>query len=287
MHALGPTAFRANAPLPTVALLIPSKNRHALLTKSLPSWQRACAGEKANAEIIICDQSPTPFSHPGITVFHAPQLTGLPAARNYLLARCQADVVIFLDDDTDVAADFVSLAQQLAHNETAVVAWGPVMERRSQWTRRLHRVVHLGIFHDPRRHTYAPCDRTTRQLFGCCFAVRTNIARQFGFDARRPGYALGEDADFFTRLSTRYPGGVRFSSVLRAIHRRDGHDRASAHQRGFAKARFLRWWARRHGRHNPCTLVHLAIALIAAASGWGHERGNFFGVWQGLWHSEA
>jgi GT2 family glycosyltransferase len=276
-----PALTNALSARPSVALLVPSKNRHALLEKSLPSWQRACA-ELGNASILICDQSPTAFSHPEITVFHAPHLSGLPAARNYLLARCTAEVVIFLDDDSDIAADFVQVVQRLAAHEPHFVAWGPIIEQRSRWINRLHRLTQLGIFSDDRRHTYAPCDRPTRLLFGCCFAVRTHIARDIGFDARRAGYALGEDADFFIRLTQRYPRSVRFARDLRAFHRRDGHDRASPNERGYAKARFLCWWARRHGRHQPCTLFHLALALIAAASGRGNERGNLFGVLRGL-----
>jgi glycosyltransferase involved in cell wall biosynthesis len=266
---------------PTVALLIPSKNRHDCLQRSLPSWQ--IAAKAANADIIICDQSLRVFSAPDVTVLHRPQLNGLPAARNELLANCQADVVIFVDDDTDIAPDLLTTVQILAQREITMMAWGPVIEVRSWWIRCAHRLVQLGVFADPRRRTHGASDQRSSLLFGCCFAVRRNVACAIGFDARRSGYALGEDADFFRRLNA--PAAriaSRFSRHLHATHRKDGQDRSNPWQRGVDKGAFLRWWARQHGSQNPMTILHLGLALAAAASGFGQESASWRGVLAGL-----
>jgi GT2 family glycosyltransferase len=269
----------------SIDILIPTRNRHDCLAQSLPSLRRAAA--HGHSQIIICDQSPKPFTAPDIITLHRPDLNGLPAARNVLLEYSQADVVIFLDDDTDITIDFVVTVRRLAHSEPHFTAWGPVIEQRGRWLRRLHRLVHLGVFADARRQTTGPFDHPTTLLFGCCFAVRRIAALAVGFDARRPGYALGEDADFFYRLryaDHRHQGRLvaRFCRQLSAIHRRDGHDRADPVARGRAKGAFLWWWARRHGGHHPLTLIHLGIALLAAASGFGAEPANWRGVCQGL-----
>lgn len=265
---------------PSVDLLIPTRNRAECLRRSLPSWVAAAAGR---AGIILCDQSPQPFAAPNVRVLHRPELSGLPAARNALLAASSAEVVVFLDDDCEIDAGFVAEVQRLAAREPRLLAWGPVVERRGRWTRRLHRLVHLGAFADPRRLQPGANDQATRALFGCCFAVRRAAARAIGFDARRPGYALGEDFDFFLRLSAAHPAPcARFVRRLRALHRQDGADRADRERRGWAKGAYLRWLARRHGGGNPATLLHLGLAVLAAASGRGQEPASWRGVLAGL-----
>jgi GT2 family glycosyltransferase len=264
-----------------IDLLIPSRDRHDCLRRSLPSL-RAVAAPLA-ARILVCDQSREPFAADGITVLHRPAISGLPAARNVLLAASDAEVVLFLDDDTDPAPDLLVRLAAIAARERHLLAWGPVVEARGRWTRRLHRLVHLGAFSDPRRLVAGDCDRLSRALFGCCFAVRRSAALDVGFDARRPGYALGEDLDFFLRLHAAHGRPVaRFSAALRAVHRRDGHDRAGRFARGVAKGSFLRWLARRHGGGNPATLLHLGLAALAAASGRGEEPAGWLGVAAGI-----
>jgi len=236
-----------------LALLIPSKARHGELARSLSGLQRT------RTPILICDQSPQPFSHPGVTVLHRPDLSGLPAARNALLQATDAKVVVFLDDDTDVAPDLLREVERLAAAEPHIAAWGAVVEARGAWARWLHRLLHLGCLRDSRRLTSRRIDRETRELFGCCFAVRRAAALAVGgFDARMPGYALGEDRDFCWRL---HQAGyrLRFASGLRAHHRAVGGQRPPL----AARLRYLHWFVSRHGRGNPASVVHAAVTMTA------------------------
>ena len=241
----------------TLAVLIPSKHRHAELARSLPGVLAMARG--CGAEVVVCDQSAIACAHPGVRVLHRPELAGLPAARNALLAASAAEVVLFLDDDSDPAADLGERILGLAAAEPHTAAWGPVVETRGAWARRLHRLLHLGCLRDVRRLTSRRCDRATRELFGCCFAVRRAAALAIGgFDARLPGYALGEDRDFGWRLHT---AGfrLRFASGLRAHHRAAGGQRPPLK----ARLRYLRWFAARHGRGNPATVLHLLLTATA------------------------
>jgi glycosyltransferase involved in cell wall biosynthesis len=277
----------------TLAFLIPTRDRHDSLRQTLETVVPAAA--KVGAEVLICDQSAEPFpARPGVRVLHRRDLPGLPAARNALLAATGTEVVCFLDDDTDLAPDFGERLRDLAECEPERLGWGPVVETRPPWTRRLHRLGQLGVFHDPRRLLVRRADRPTTVLFGCCFAVRRAAALMALFDARRGGYALGEDLDFFLRLAvttarqpapaapTPRPAPFRFAAGLRAHHRRDGAGRATPRERGRAKAAFLVWLARRHGGRNPFTLFHLGLALVAAAAGRGLEPADGYGIWLGL-----
>ena len=259
-----------------INLVIPTKNRHDSLELTL----RRC--KTLTSPIHICDQSPVPFSHSG--TLHRPDLNGLPAARNVLLAASDADIVVLLDDDTDLAKDFVKNLLICIARWPDAAGWGPVLEVRPGRIRRLHRLIHLGCFHDPRRLTGARIDAPTSALFGACFAVRRDVALAVGFDERRPGYALGEDLDFCRRVAARVGQAqpFRFCRDLRAIHRCDGANRADPLKRGKAKGEFLVWMARRHGGRNPCTILHLLLALLVATLGQGREPGSARGVWRGV-----
>lgn len=255
-----------------IELAIPTKNRHDSLTRTLR------LADATGASILICDQTSQPFARPG--TLHRPDLNGLPAARNALLVASTADFVVFIDDDTDLAADFVERLRECIVRWPNAAGWGPVLEVRPRVVRRIHRLVHLGCLHDPRRLTGARSDQPTTALFGACFAVRRAEALAVGFDARRPGYALGEDLDFCKRLAAGRE--FRFCRDLRVIHRCDGTNRAEPLKRGKAKGEFLVWMARRHGGRNPCTILHLLLAVLVAALGQGREPGSARGVWRGV-----
>src|SRR5207244_2378726 len=84
--------------------------------------------------------------------------TGLPAARNVLLAASTAELVCFLDDDVDVGRDLGERLLICAASEPDLVGWGPVVEVRPPAVRRLHRLGQLGSLRDPRRLLARRCD---------------------------------------------------------------------------------------------------------------------------------
>lgn len=268
-----------------LAFLIPSKNRHHTLRRWLPGVARAASA--CAARVLVCDQSPEPFPSPpaGVEVLHRPALSGLPAARNHLLeAAAGCDVVCFLDDDTQIAADFATELLALASSQPATAGWGPVVELRRRPLRRLFRCAQLGALADERRRLGRRQAGATGALFGCAMAFRTAAIGDLHFDERLHGYALGEDLDFCRRLGGRL--GVarpfRFDARLRAIHHADGAGRADPWRRGRDKAELLVRLARRFGGGNPATLPHLLTALAAAAGGRGREPGSAAGVLAGL-----
>lgn len=237
-----------------IQILIPTKGRHERLATTLA---------QLDGDVLVCDQSPDPRPPHGARYLHRPDLSGLPAARNRLLRAATAEWVLFLDDDAVPAPGFLDELAALIAAQPAVVAWGPVVESRTRCLRRAHRALQLGALRDPRRLTAGPADLPTRALFGCCFAVRrTHAIACGGFDQRRRGYALGEDLDFFLRLA----GEKRFAASLRCTHHEDRCQRADPVARGRAKGATLRWLARRHGRGNPATAIHLGLACLAAAA---------------------
>lgn len=265
---------------PSLDFLIPTKNRCESLLRTLQSVSRSA--RQADAGILICDQSASPILLPHnlpARILHRPDLAGLPAARNVLLQASKADVVCFLDDDVDLASDFGLVLKRLAELEPEMAAWGPVVETRGIWARRLHRLAQHGAQRDARRLVSHRVDRETSALFGCAFAVRREKALNIhGFDARMFGYGLGEDLDFFRRFA---PNRIRFAAELKCIHRLDVRQRADSFKRGILKARLALRLAR-HSQGDPCAPIHLALALAAAASGAGREPASPLGVVAGF-----
>lgn len=266
-----------------LAFLIPTKDRHPTLARWLPSVLRAAG--RCGAAVLVCDQSARPFpAPPGVTVLHHPGLAGLPAARNALLAACPAaEVVCFLDDDTEVATDFGQRLLEHAAGDLRAAGWGPVAEVRPRRLRRLFRLAQVGALADMRRRLGRRRDLASDALFGCAMAFRREALGPVRFDARLRGYGLGEDLDFCRRLAAhcgrRQP--YRLCADLRAIHHNASANRADPVARGCAKGRLLLWLARRHGGGNPATLGHLLLALAAAAMGKGQEPASWRGVLRG------
>lgn len=267
-----------------LAFLIPTKDRHTTLARWLPSVLRAAG--RCGATVLVCDQSARPFPAPdGVTVLHRPDLPGLPAARNVLIAACPAaEVVCFLDDDTEVAADFGLRLAAHAAGDPRAAGWGPVVELRPRRLRRLFRLAQFGALADVRRRLGRRQDAASDVLFGCAMAFRRDALGPVRFDARLRGYGLGEDLDFCRRLAARHGRRrpFRLCADLRAIHHNDTANRADPLARGHAKGRFLLWLARRHGGGNPATLGHLLLALAAACSGRGQEPASWRGVLAGI-----
>ena len=266
-----------------LAFLIPSRDRPATLARWLPSVIRAA--QHCGAEILICDQSAQPFPAAAqVQVLHRPALSGLPAARNVLLAATTAPVVCFLDDDCAIASDFGLRLLSHARQEPTALGWGPIVELRPIGLRRLFRVAQLGALADDRRLVGRRSDRPARALFGCAMAFRSAAIKAVGFDARRAGYALGEDLDACRRVAEQ--AGIsqpfQWCADLRAVHHEERSGRADRWQRGRDKGRFLHWLARRHGHGNPATLLHLALALAAACAGRGREPAHPLAVLAGV-----
>ena len=261
----------------SLALLVPSRARHRALRRCLR------CNALGDDQTLVCDQSPTPFADPGPwRILHRPELPGLTAARNLLLRSTTATVVVFIDDDVVLAPAFFDCLRRLVAAEPGIAAWGPVVETRGLWTRRMHRLSQLGAMRDPRRLTTSPADLPTRALFGCCFAVRRAAALAVGgFDQRFTGYGLGEDLDFFLRLH-RAGYRARFCRDLACHHHQEPAGRDDRYRRGLGKGRLLRHLARRHGHDNPATVLHLGLAAVAAMSGYGREPADIHAVLHGL-----
>jgi glucosyl-dolichyl phosphate glucuronosyltransferase len=201
------------------SIVIASYNRAELLTETLISLQahlHAAAAMQTTQVVLVDNNSPdsTPavmaqwrdaFTH--CVCVSEPQ-QGLSYARNAGIAHALADVVVFLDDDVELADHWLAeLLQPFARPEIAVVG-GKVLAFGSgalpDWLPREYGYL-VSVF-DPFNTA-----QETDKVIGANFAVRTSALRSAGqFDPKlgRTGSKLlgGEEVDLFNRI--RSAGGT-------------------------------------------------------------------------------
>lgn len=170
--------------------------------------------------IVICpakaeDVGDVLNSHPAVEIVLGPP--GLPHQRNTILSQCNADVLLFLDDDFLMQPEYIGELEKLfVSNPEVVVATGLVTADGIRGPgfsveegRRLLVDLHVN---------QEPIIRETYGGYGCNMAVRLETVRQhcLEFDENLPLYAWLEDIDFSRQLA-KY-GRIIKSSMLRGVH---------------------------------------------------------------------
>jgi GT2 family glycosyltransferase len=104
-----------------LSIIIPTKDRHSILDKSLSLAFKAI--QSLNAEIIVVNDSKTnsvdiPSAYTGkVRMINNPK-SGVASARNLGAKKAQADLLLFLDDDMWISEDNLLTTLSLHHNQT-------------------------------------------------------------------------------------------------------------------------------------------------------------------------
>jgi glycosyltransferase involved in cell wall biosynthesis len=208
---------RPGAALPTLTVVIASKNRSKDIHKCLSSIR---AQRTQPDEIIVIDQSETPYdlsSFGPIVHVYNPRLKGLTAARNASLDLIRSDLVLFLDDDVELTTDCVAyIADDFVRRPKAIglglnITWP---ESRGVLARFWRLIFEHGFFN------YKPIRRRTgtelRRVIGCAMAFRFWLFSHERFDESLTGYGLGEDLEFSVRSRRR--GELWMCDRARVVH---------------------------------------------------------------------
>lgn len=203
-------------------------NRQSLVWAVILNWNglddtRACLASldqlqcaPATLHVLVIDNGSTPdpsatlrHEFPAVEVVRFATNQGFAAGCNYGMERALAagaDYVLLLNNDTIVAADFLSgLINQLAADPAAGIA-GPLICYADQpqrvWFAGATMLPALGYF--SHRYLNQPRSRVPQQPFasdyitGCCMLIDADVLRRIGlFDARY--FAYFEDAEFCMR----------------------------------------------------------------------------------------
>lgn len=235
--------------MPTVAIVIPTRNRRDSLRNALRSIARQTT---APLEIIIVDQSPGSAddatelvalcSPTEVNYIWDPTILGLTLARNRALEVTRGDIVLFLDDDITLYPDFVErlmAAYRELPDATGISGipdnyqppgtffywWSRIFTRGPFWNDRFPAYWNAQALKSPQRVT---------QMSGGMMSLQRARLGSVRFDGNLRGVSDGEDVDFCVRLAGTYYIDPR----CRLTHHFDATGRERDH------------WTRRHARAN-------------------------------------
>jgi GT2 family glycosyltransferase len=278
--------------VPSVSVIIPTKDRVSELSLTLRTlFQQSFVFR----QLIIVDQSTTDESRKAtdrewqagpaalrdslkLDYIWDPQISGGAVARNRAMEHAQAEVWLFLDDDVELATDFLERLLEVYARDPEVVGVSGIItnyRRPSAFFRAWSLVFECGPFHDERQPIYWNADRlrqcqsvVVRKLGGGLMSFRASSIRGLRFDDSLHGVSLGEDVDFCARLGPR--AKLVIAPRARLKHNQSPVGRSGDHwlRKHALSAHYLyhRNWNR--GVKNRLCLVWLSFghALVATLS---------------------
>jgi GT2 family glycosyltransferase len=215
-------------PAPRFSLVIATLGRPGVLRETLATVARC---DPPPAEVIVVDGDAAGSAEPVASaagVRYDRARTGLTAQRNAGLDMATGDVVVFVDDDTDVDPGLFAALPRAYGDPGVAGATGRVVDRdlrrfgnmRSRWRRLVPGGGPEGSltrFGYPRRVQDETRERDVEYMLGGLMSARRDLARRVRFDERLAGYGLLEDEDFSYRLSR--VGRLRFVPDAVVVHR--------------------------------------------------------------------
>ena len=216
---------------PRFSVVMATRGRPATLRETLRSVARC---EPPPEETIVVDGAEGRSAEPvareaGARYAHS--APGLTVQRNAGLDLAQGDVVVFVDDDTELDPDLLAALRRGYRDPDVVGATGPVHDRdlrrfgnmRSRWRRLLPGGGREGAqtrFGYPRWVQDQTRERDVEHMLGGLMSARRELAARVRFDERLSGYSYLEDEDFSYRLSRL--GRIRFLPDAQVIHKNVG-----------------------------------------------------------------
>lgn len=210
---------------------------------------------------------------------------GLCVQRNEILARCDADVIVFFDDDFYPADDYLERVVALLSLQPDIViatnrpaldgATGPGVPH-DEAVRALAKLARSPAARAPRtRGTYGG--------YGCNMAIRMGPVRQFRvrFDEDLPLYGWLEDIDFSRQLAPY--GRIVSCSALRGVHLGTKGGRTSGVQLGYSQIANPLYMLRKRTMDVPYALKHMGrnvaknVVRAPRPEPWVDRRGRLKG----------
>jgi glucosyl-dolichyl phosphate glucuronosyltransferase len=212
--------------LPSVSIVVPSKNRPAEIQRMLNSVR---AQATMPIEVIVVDQSTPAYRiepFPGLHLLHDPAIGGASAARNRGAEIARGDIVLFLDDDVVLESDCVDEIRRAFAERPDLV--GAQCTIHNPWTDAplslydiSTRIFEHGFFDSrPKRRRG---ESVPRLIDGLASAYRRELLREERFDEGLPGYSLAEDWDLTKRAALH--GALTIVPAARVRHEHSSTNR--------------------------------------------------------------
>jgi glycosyltransferase involved in cell wall biosynthesis len=274
------------------SVVLATMGRPAVLSETLASVARC---DPPPAEIVVVDGDESRSAEAAardlgneIPVRYSPSRAGLTVQRNVGLDLAEGDVVVFVDDDTEVDPGLFAALAEGYRDPGVVGVTGRVVDRdlrrfgnmRSRWRRLLPgggREGSLTRFGYPRRVQDETREHDVEYMLGGLMSARAEPARRIRFDEELRGYGLLEDEDFSYRLSRL--GRIRFLPSASVVHRNVGAERKLSRARAFNRTVVVNrtYLFRKNFRRTPVARAQFALLIGVLAV---HRAVN--GEWDGV-----
>jgi GT2 family glycosyltransferase len=275
----------------TVTLIIPTKGRPAdlelavqsVLRQSIRAHQLIIVDQSANHEsrCLVEQQWARARADLGgamkLSYFHDPAISGLAMARNRAIEAAEGQVLLFLDDDVYLEADFLEQVMAVYARDPRVAGVSGIITNYSPGPlvfRCWNAIFVWGPFYDERQPIYWRADHLrdsqpipVRRFGGGLMSFRAKYIDGLRFDEKLHGVCDGEDVDFCARLqNTNAP--LVIAPRARLIHKQSPLGRLPDHwtRRDSRAARYLfnKHWNR--GFKNRLCFFWLVVGYAGAAS---------------------
>lgn len=197
-------------------------------------------------------------SLPGVEVLIPPQ-KGLPAQRNASIPRITTPYTLFLDDDVELASDYIASMQLLfgkrpdLHLAMADMAADGARTDTGYSHARAQQIL--------LQHALSNRITPVPSVIGCNMFVRTDTLRAVCFDERLPLYGWLEDLDFSTRV--RRLGGIVINGYTAMVHLGTPSGRISGLRLGYSQiVNPIYLWKKSGEPSIPRLLIHFWLRLI-------------------------
>lgn len=229
----------------STSVVICTLNRPTDLARLLKSIVKQSVLPK---EVIVVDQSDNTLSkgvvekfaheHQGRLAFkHAPgHFRSLTKGRNLGVSQVRTPVTTFLDDDVEIAPNYLQRVLEFFEKDKGLVIGGVPwsadgdrhLPRPGKAWNLYRKLFGLGSI-TPGEWKVLPCFEGTfdpdikgptlsQWISGSNFSTRTDIARKLKFDDGLQGYCIGEDLDFPLRVLNERANSVVIDPTLPVVH---------------------------------------------------------------------
>lgn len=290
--------------LPSLSIIIPTKNRQADLERTVRTILRQSV---LATQLVVVDQSETNHCHARLNelisaaapkgilqllYIHDPSISGGAAARNRALELASCEVCLFLDDDVELEPEFVEQVLEVYRNNKQASGVSGVITnyRAPRWSHRFWQTIFArGPFHDERQWIYWNSDRLrnsppvpVRKFGGGLMSFRTQTICGLRFDENLQGVSDGEDVDFCMRLEKGTLLLMNPRARLAHLHSSSGRIADHWLRRAARGTHYLYWRHWNNGIRNRAYFVwltggYLLLAVI------GCLRRLSLRPWRALW----
>ena len=189
------------------SLIICTYNRASYLKETIESILSKFKG-KDNYELLVIDNNSSDhtvevvkqFAHVPVVKYYLETKQGLSHARNRGMVEAKNDVLVFLDDDIDIEANYLDVCEELYSNPEVNIAGGKVLPYNQDvpdWLPyEFYFVVSIFDLGDE--------SQLVNKLMGANYSMRKEVAQKVGLynpELGRKGNSLmgGEENDYIAR----------------------------------------------------------------------------------------